>query len=276
MRRMKSALVACAGIAAACSVLATHEDSANPALALAAAERAFAAHSVRENARAAFLANFASDGMVVRNGWTRAMPALEAQAPAPIVLDWHPVYVEAARGGDLGLSTGPWTVTPGDPAKHEAHGQFVSVWGNDGGGWKVLADIGIAHPEAALQSAPLVTRVAMASDCAARLEQAERGFAAAASRHGVQGALREFAAADLRFYREGRAPRLGREAALESGATGEAIRYSVLAVRASRSGGLGFAYGSYSAAAHDGAWLRVWRCEHRAWRVALDVTNAAR
>lgn len=275
MRAMRSALVACAGIAAACTVAATHDDDSSPAPALAAAEHAFAAHSVRENARAAFLANFASDGVLVRDGWTRALPALEAQAIAPIVLDWHPVYVEAARDGDLGLSTGPWTITPRDPAKPTAHGQFVSVWGNDGRGWKVLADIGIAHPGAALESAPLVTRQAEAGCKTAPLEQAERGFAASASRGGLRGALREFAAADLRLYREGSAPRLGLEAALQSGATDEAMAYSVLATRTARSGGLGFAYGGYGGA-RPGTWLRVWRCEDRAWRVALDVTNAAR
>lgn len=276
---MKIALMALAGLAAACSTNAPRDDS--PAVSLAQAERAFAAQSVRENGRAAFLAHFASDGMLVRNGWTAAMPALEAQPVAPLVLDWHPVYVEAARSGDLGLSTGPWTITPRDPGRPVAHGSFVSLWGRDGGPWKVMADIGIPHPDGSLDDAALETRVDDGSRCAhpPSLEQAEQRFAALAERGDVRSALRALSAVDLRLYREGRPPRLGREAALAgSAAEASARRYSVQVAKVARSGELGFAYGTYSGVRdpEHGAWLRVWRCEREGWRVALDITNATR
>ena len=280
MRGMKIALVALAGLAAACGTAPPAPD-VTAALSLAQAERDFAAQSVRENGRAAFLAHFASDGMLVRNGWIAAMPALEAQPVAPLVLEWHPAYVEAARSGELGLSTGPWTITPRDPARHVAHGQFVSLWEREHGQWKVLADIGVSHPEPALQDVALVTRTAPDSRCAATasFEQAEQRFADLARHEDVRSALRALGASDLRLYREGHPPRLGLAAALASDAAETSPRsYNVQAGKLAQSGELGFAYGSYSGErdAGHGAWLRVWRCEPEGWRVALDIVNATR
>src|SRR3954469_11663458 len=91
---------------AACALPAPMADTDR--LSLAAAESAFAAHSVREDMRTAFLANFADDGMFVRNGWLVSNTYLAGQKAPPIVLDWKPVYTEIAPSGELGLSTGPW------------------------------------------------------------------------------------------------------------------------------------------------------------------------
>jgi len=99
---------------------------------LAAAETGFGRHSVREDMRAAFLANFAEDGVFVRNGWMVSNDWLRPRPAPPIVLDWHPQYVEAAASGDMGLSTGPWKITSKkDPGAAPTHGQFVSVWRRD-------------------------------------------------------------------------------------------------------------------------------------------------
>lgn len=281
MHGMKIALVATACLAAACGMTPPRNEPTDAALSLAQAERAFAAQSVRENTRAAFLAHFAADGMLVKDGWSAAMPALQAQPVAPVVLDWHPAYVEVARSADLGLSTGPWTITPREPARPVAHGHFVSLWGRENGQWKVMADIGISHPAPTFAEATLETRAADASRCRdeAPLEDAEQRFAALARAGDVRSALRALAARDLRLYREGSLPRVGLEAALASGAAeSSSRRYDLQGSRLARSRELGFAYGSYSGArdAERGAWLRVWRCEPEGWRVALDIANAAR
>src|SRR5688572_11882162 len=77
----------------------------------AAAEPAFAAHSVREDMRAAFLGAFAADGVFVRGGWIVSNDFLRDRPAPAIVLDWRPQYVEVAQSGDLGLSTGPSRIT---------------------------------------------------------------------------------------------------------------------------------------------------------------------
>ena len=105
---MKTLAFATAALAAAACTTVRPID---PPASLAAAETAFAAHSVREDMRVAFMAAFADDGVFVRNGWTLATASLKDRPAPPIVLDWRPVYTEVARSGELGLSTGPWKIT---------------------------------------------------------------------------------------------------------------------------------------------------------------------
>jgi len=280
MAAMKRTLVAVAMIAAGCAAPGGR-DPFEPATSLAAAETAFAAHSVREDSRAAFLAHFAGDAVFVRDGWVLAHPALEAQPAPPIVLDWRPVYVEAARAGDLGISTGPWTLTPHDKARPVLHGQFVSAWRRTHGRWEVIADIGIAHREAALADARLDARLAPADDAGdpSSLTAAEGAFAQAAARGGIATALRAQGSDDMRFYREGHAPWIGSARALPAGAADEsAIEFTVQDVNVGRSGDLAIARGYYVQAPEGkrGVWLRAWRREAGRWRVSLAVSNATR
>lgn len=280
MAAMKRTLLAGAVIAAGCATGGAR-DALEPATSLAAAETAFAAHSVRENSRAAFLANFADDGIFVRDGWSVARPALEAQAVPPIVLEWRPAYVEAARAGDLGLSTGPWTITPHDKARPVLHGQFISIWRRTQGRWQVIADIGVSHPDAVLADAKLETHVAPmdGGGDATSLGAAEGDFAQAAAHGGLAAALRAHGSDDMRFYREGQAPWLGSARAIPAGTVDAGdVEYTLQDAQVARSGDLGFARGTYVRPADGtrGVWLRAWRREGRDWRVALAVANATR
>jgi hypothetical protein len=161
------------------------------AASLAAAEIAFAAHSVREDMRAAFLAHFADDGVFVRNGWTNANAYLAGRPAPPIVLDWRPVYTEVAASGEMGLSTGPWRITSkAKPEAPPAFGQFVSVWKREPGKpWKVAVDLGISHTEPSLWDAALETATAPAPGQAAAIgiAAAEERFARDALTLGARG-----------------------------------------------------------------------------------------
>lgn len=274
--------------AASCAALALAACAHPPAsmdvsASLAAAETAFAAHSVREDMRAAFMAAFDADGVVVRNGWTVSTDSLRDQPAPPIVLDWKPVHVEVAAAGDLGLSTGPWKITSkAKPGAPPTYGQFVSVWRREGNGpWKVAVDLGIGHPEPSLWQAQLVAAAIPASvGTATPLAAVEADFAARARAAGLAAAHREYAAADLRFYRNGAAPVIGRAEALAAPSLCEG-RFEWIAERAetARSGDLGYARGRYvrpeAPTVAVGYYLRVWRREAGRWRVALDIVNPA-
>jgi ketosteroid isomerase-like protein len=279
---MKIPTVLLALAAAACAASTTMPTSDPPA-ALAAAESAFAAHSVREDMRVAFMANFADDGVFVRNGWVAANAYLAKQTAPPIVLDWRPVYTEVARSGELGLSTGPWKlVSKEKPDAPPAYGQFVSIWRRSGGGpWRVEVDLGIAHPQSALWDARLVsvTVADRGGPPGESLALAEQRFAAE-TKAGARAAYARFAAEDVRFYRTGTAPTIGKAAALASGTmSNDAVVWSLDRLETARSGDFGYARGSYAAAADSakplGWFLRVWRVEAGEWRVILDVTNPA-
>ena len=252
---------------------------------LAAAESAFAAHSVREGMRAAFMASFAADGVFVRDGWTIANAFLAPRPDPPILLDWKPAYVEVSASGELGLSTGPWRLEArAKPQEPPAYGQFVSIWRREGAGpWKVAVDLGISHPGPALWDRPLETAAppGFAAGAGGGIAQAEERFAAEALRNGARAAYALHASERLRFYREGAPPALGRSAALAAQAIPDAdILWIAERTETARSGDFGYARGHYAAVGAPGValgyFMRVWRLEGDRWRIALDVTNPAR
>lgn len=248
---------------------------------LAAAETAFAAQSVREGMKAAFLAWLAPDATMFRNGPVNG-PELVARNPdPPIVLDWRPAYVEVAASGEMGLSTGPWKITSRqDPASPPRHGQFVSVWKRAAGGpWRVHADLGISHERAALADAPLVAVTTPAAGAATpgSIGEAEAAFARQAARSGDRAAYAAFASSSLRLYRDGHAPFLGRQVALASPAAGDSrTAWTMDTHGVSDSRDLGYSIGRYGPRQGEAAghFVRVWRREAGGWRIALDVTNA--
>ena len=273
------ALAAAAALLGACA----HRPDMDVPASLAAAETAFAAHSVREDMRVAFMEAFAPDGVFVGDGWVVGTDYLRGRPAPPIVLDWRPVHVEVARSGELGVSTGPSRITSkATPEAPPVFGQFVSVWRRTGAGpWRVEVDLGIRHAEPALWDAPLVARYAAGDEGGAgSLEAAEAAFARRAREAGLRAAHAAHAAGDLRFYRPGHSPLLGREAALSSAAMDEE-RHAWTLERAAvaASGDFGYARGRYVSAASPGEaagyYLRVWRREAGAWRVALDVAHPA-
>ena len=274
----------CVAVAlAGCAQQASRSSSPDAPASLAAAESAFAAHSVREGMRAAFLAHFASDGVFVRDGWTNSNAYLAGRPDPPIVLDWRPIHVEVGASGEIGLSTGPWRLaSKAKPDRPSAFGQFVSVWKRDPGKpWQVAVDLGIAHPDPSLWDARLETVVVTAGSTppALDLAQAEERFARDAA-SGVRSAYASHGSERLRFYRNATPPAVGKAAALASFAMTEArLVWTVEASETSRSNDFGYARGRYALASAPatplGYYLRVWRIEGGEWRIALDVTNPA-
>lgn len=272
---MKLSPALAAAALAACASLPGGDEAART---LAAAEAAFAAHSVREDMRAAFIAHFAPDGVFVRGpAWAVARDWLGPRPAPPIVLDWRPQYVEAAASGDLGLSTGPWKLTPRDGKADPAYGQFVSVWTRaPGEPWRVRVDIGISHPQPELWQAPLVARRTPGAPAGGTMAEAEAAFMRTAA-GDLARAYGEHGAADLRLYRDGEPPRADLAAALASpwlAATPRAT-WTIEAQGMAASGELGYARGRFAAAGTSGTWLRVWRREAGKWRVLMDTVTPA-
>ncbi len=266
--------------AAACA----HQPAMDAPASLAAAETAFAAHSMREDMRAAFLANFADDGVFVRSGWIVSNEYLRGRPAPAILLDWRPQYVEVAHSGELGLSTGPTKiVSKTDPAAKPGYGQYVSIWRREGAGpWKVAVDLGISHPEPSLWKEPLEARTTPPALAAGGdgIAGAEARFARVAAQLGARASYDAHGARDLRYYRSGYAPAKGLAVALAAGTAGnEKLEWTVERVETARSGELGYARGRYASVAAPqttlGWFMRVWRQERDGWRIVLDVTNPA-
>ena len=271
-------LVPLAFVIAACAAPGLTPPADSPAT-LAAAESAFAAQSVREGMRAAFLAWLAPGSTLFRAGPVDGPAEIARNPDPPIVLDWRPAFVEVSTSGEMGLSSGPWRLkSRTDPARAERHGQFISVWTRpDGGNWRVRVDIGISNPGPALWDSPLAAGFTpkVAGATGGTIAQAEAEFARLARAAGHAAAYAALASPTLRIYREGHAPFLGREPSLASPAASGSAEWTLDRHETSRAGDFGFAMGRYGppGGAKAGDFVRVWRREAAGWRIALDVVN---
>lgn len=265
---------------AGCTTMPEVPSRSEASASLAAAEAAFAAQSVREGMRAAFLAWLAPDAILYRDGPVNGPAAVAARPDPPIVLDWRPAFVEAASSGEMGLSTGPWRITSrADPAAVPRHGQFFSIWKRPPGGpWRVQVDLGISHPGDALWDAPLQAGVAPPSGDrdAGSVAGAEERFARLAAESGDASAYSVHASSSVRVYREGHAPFLGRDALLASPAARPArTAWALEAHETSAAGDFAYATGRLGPQGGPtaGHFVRVWRLEQGGWRIAADIVN---
>ena len=160
--RGRAALATAARIAAAVALalppvaITAHAHEADPeeqALrSLIDAELAFARTGSEQGIRAAFLANFAQDGIAFEPAPVRLVPTWSARPanPNPKALETR---VGAGAGGRreelrLGLHDRPFKLTDTTRDAPPKHGVFFSVWRRDAAGtWKVALDMGIGTPQ---------------------------------------------------------------------------------------------------------------------------------
>lgn len=272
----------------------------SPALAsLVAAERAFARTSVEKGVRDSFLAFFAEDGINFQPHPTKTREAFMSRpaptARPPITLNWEPVWADVSTAGDLGYTTGPYTLADNSPQKRPArYGYYFSVWKKQReGDWKVVVDLGTQNP------APSSPQPAFHAPSRAHFKRSnmkmstEEGSAALMDLEGKfqreaqsGGFLKAFVAyltSESRLHRDGRLPLVGKDAigAFMAGKLMNAT-WKPLKADIAESGDLGYVYGSYelrdnpslTEAIEKGYFVRVWKREGNGkWKVALDVTS---
>jgi hypothetical protein len=260
---------------------------------LVAAERAFAKMSVDTSQRDAFLANFADDGVWFTPGPSNTRADLRKRptpaGPQQQVLDWEPVTGDVAASGDLGYTTGPWTLRSAGNTEAERKilgtGWFFSVWQHRPDlGWRVLADFGVSCPhDGTLHALPFQrarTRATLPAapgepkDLAVQLRAADVELARQVTDKGWAAALAGLGTADVSIYRDGQAPAAGAEAAarlLPRGSVASTAAPSF--AQASAGGDLGVTYGAYTSGGQRGYYVRIWKRRAAGWCLSVDVAN---
>lgn len=259
-------------------------------------EQAFARTSEERGTRDAFLAFIADDGILFRPRAVAGKQWLQDHPTPPSnkrpLLAWQPAVADIAEAGDLGYTTGPWEFKNDiKDEKPSAYGDFVTVWKkqNDGS-WKFAVDLGISHPQS---SGPLklwqvdekpdksTTRTVDVAAATKSLLDHERKFAAASIADGFLKAFGDYSHPNVRLYREGSLPIVGKDAAMKSLANNRlALSWQPISGDVSRSGDLGYSYGTYEArdpsssqVSEKGNYLRIWKKQSGSWRVVLEVAN---
>ena len=231
---------------------------------LANEEGKFAAYSVKNGMRAAFLEFFAEKSWLLRPEPVDAQAWIRGRPDPKIVLDWKSTRTILSASRDLGFSTGPSIYRSKTDADAPAgHGQFFSVWQKQSNGeWKVLVDHGISHGPAATPDA-LPTTPLIALDLPAvkslSVRGAEQQFIAR-SRARYEDAI----TTRTRLLREGQMPIDG------IAAIGDYLKsqqgewsWTVKLEGESRANDLAYAVGNYTfqpkeGAAQKGQYVRVW------------------
>ena len=271
------------------SAPATPAHAGNPAqTSLVAAERAFAALSVKQGIRESFLAYLAPDAVVFRPTATNGPRAMRAhEASKTPILNWEPAYAEVSAAGDLGVTTGPWEMRATTLAPPAAFGHFVTVWKRTPGGkWRVAVDLGTQHPrvDPAVGNGKLEldpTGARAPAGATADLRALDRDLARAMRSQGIAGAYASRAADDVRYNRDDLPPLVG------SAAVGAHLKlvpgyieYRPEGRRVAASGDLGCTYGraeefaSPGTAPDSSVFLHVWRRNaDGVWKLSLEVLN---
>jgi ketosteroid isomerase-like protein len=251
---------------------------------LVEAERSFARASLSNGMRAAFLEYLAEDAIVFRPEPVKGRAWYSKRPASPAILFWEPAFADVSTSNDLGYTTGPWVFRPDTTSEATAFGHYVSIWrrGADRE-WEVAIDVGISHARVerpATVTTPVATKLGDFSgeEARAAILQEESDFAAAAER-GIEDAFDAFAGEEVRLYRPGELPTLGKEKGRQLLFKQSGTRHmQTQTVEASKNGDIGFAYGRCDVT--DGAkqttsyFLRIWkRMPDDTWKIVLDLDS---
>jgi ketosteroid isomerase-like protein len=262
---------------------------------MVATERAFAQASADKGTRESFLMFIADDGILFRptavqgKRWMQEHP-LPPSDKRPL-LAWEPIFADVAAAGDMGYTFGPWEFKQDiHDQKAVAFGHFATVWKKQADGtWKFAIDLGITHPQSAKPAsawkppAPsnAETKVANVPITTTResLTNRDREFSSESAKVGAIAAFTKFAAEGVRLFRNDHFPFVGKHAIPEAlGATKGVLTWEPAFADASRSGDLGYTYGTYEVKTDGvlsakGNYMRFWKRQSGVWRVVLDVAD---
>jgi ketosteroid isomerase-like protein len=259
-------------------------------------EQAFSKTAEEKNTRDAFLAFIADDGLLFRPGavngkkWLLEHPAPPPREGKKPLLAWQPSFAGMSASGDLGFTTGPWEAKNDiKDAQPAGYGHFVTVWKKQAdGSWKFVVDLGISHPQSGGpqtlwqppdQKTTAAKAVDQASERKALLDR-DQNYSAAGLDQGLAKAFVSFASPEVRLYRSGNLPFVGRDASADAltKAKGQ-FTWQPIAGDVSRAGDLGYTHGTYlvtndaKKAIENGSYVRIWKKQDGVWRIVMDVIN---
>jgi ketosteroid isomerase-like protein len=301
-------LICLASLFALLTLVFAQEKRTAPTSALQAmvdTERAFSKRSTDEGVRPAFLAFIADDGILFRpnavNGkqWFGEHPAPPPSDTRPL-LTWYPSVADISLAGDMGYTTGPWERRNDiHDADAVAWGNFLTVWKRQpDNSFKFVIDLGISNPQpeqvvtpwhaSGIEPAP-VQDSARNKDTGVTLTARELELSAASATRGAQTAFAEVAASDVRLFRNGRQPIVGKANAVAALNDVGKWTWEPAFADVARSGDLGYSYGSYELTKADpalkpeerverGNYFRIWKRvaqagQRTSWKIVTDLLD---
>ena len=259
-------------------------------------EQAFSKMAEEKTTREAFMAFIADDGLLFRPGAVNGKKWMIEHPVPPSdkkpLLAWQPNFAEMSASGDMGYTTGPWEFKADiKDAKPSGYGHFVTVWKKQAdGSWKWTVDIGISHPESGgpqtlwhptEKNEPAKSQSVHAANALPVLLDRERMLNLDHVEQSTSAALIGYASRELRVYRAGSLPFIGRDASNRALIRIKGrFKSQTISGDVSRAGDLGWTHGTYDLTDANqkvierGSYVRIWKRQGGRWEVVLDITNA--
>jgi ketosteroid isomerase-like protein len=243
------------------------------------AEKDFAAYSVANSTKEAFLKFLDSAGFVFDNG--KAVNGIETwnkREKRPGVLNWWPVFAEISASNDFGYTTGPWTFQASANDTIVARGQYTTVWHIDKNGeWKFLIDLGVNNtPASPFEEVKKITAYKSGANTAViphinPMVAEESRFIKLFTRN-TSAAYKKYLSKDgiLSHNRFVFAVTPSTQQIIID-STSSSIQYTMDGWNVSSSGDLGFVYGRAVLNGKTENYQRIWRHEKNGWKIALEV-----
>jgi ketosteroid isomerase-like protein len=234
------------------------------------AEKDFAAYSVANSTKEAFLKFLDSNGLVFDKG--KAVKGIESgkkREKRPGILNWHPQFAEISASGDFGYTTGPWTFQLTINDTIVARGQYTTVWHiNKDGDWKFLVDLGVNNTPVETDSMiySLDLKIAYHSSIKSMLK-AEKSFILQC-KDSVKAAYSKNIGGLSVLNRNNMHYQLD---AWHREAIKENIQYSINGSGIASSRDIGYVYGTTIIDGKTDNYLRIWRRDKSGWKIAVEV-----
>ena len=245
-------------------------------------QREFEQAVVEKGAGQAFLEYLATDAILFRPEAVNGREYLKGRGYATAgVLNRRVTFADIATNGLMGYTTGEWTLTQkGRPANEVKIGQYATVWskGSDGK-YKAILDIEISHDP--YERKAYYSSVPTSDD----REVNKKGWSAAdasmgflrmsMSKKGLWGAYDKFAREDVRLFREGSPPIIGRLAAEEELELYKAVDFPAK-VTQFQTADMAYSWNQCSYATSNegmekGNCLHIWKFRDDKWKIVLGV-----
>jgi len=244
--------------------------------ALINAEKNFAAYSVANSVRDAFIKFLDSTGIVFEQGQpVNGIEAWNKKEKRPGILNWHPQFAEIAASNDFGYTTGPWTFQPKTITDSiVARGQYTTVWQlGKNGDWKFLVDLGVNNLPGT-DTAEVIrinaSKIASAADLRS-LTLAEESFIEAFKKNKVS-AYKQFLSQQSIVNRNGSLPAISSTVQSKTiEMTPQNMSFMINDSGIASSGDLGFVYGTITLNNKKENYLHIWRKEKEGWKIAVEV-----
>jgi hypothetical protein len=240
------------------------------------AEKDFAAYSVANSTKEAFLEFLDSTGVIFDNG--KAVNGIEAwskREKRPGILNWWPQFAEIANSNDFGYTTGPWIFQPSATDTVVARGQYTTVWHIAANGeWKFLIDLGVSNtPANAAREVKKISATKQGKETTTEspLSTVENDFVKLFAKNRSE-AYKKYLSKESILNRHGHLPAntaTDQQAIIDS--TPSLIQFIMDGEGIAQSLDIGYVYGRAILNGKTENYKRIWRHEKAGWKIALEV-----